>query len=171
MSKFWLHIFCFLSFVNFLLLNIIIVYSFLIIIPIILGLFLSLFPSPSCILIFKVNILHIFKLIFWLSKLRTRKYLCWLLLYFLGLSNYCVSAKNNWTWSIRFVGFLGILRILWFIIIPWPISRGITLSELRIKFFRGSISLVVSCFRMLPAHWSLSFKYYKKFIFYITNHC
>ena len=55
-----LHVFGFLGFVDLLLLNVIIVDSFFSIVPIVLVLFLSLLPCPCCVLIFIVNIFHVF---------------------------------------------------------------------------------------------------------------
>jgi hypothetical protein len=55
-----LHVFGFFGFVDFLLFDIIVVYSFFSIVPIVLVLFLGLLPCPCCILIFIVNILHVF---------------------------------------------------------------------------------------------------------------
>lgn len=159
MLDFRLHIFCFLCFINFFLFNIIIINSLLIIIPVVLCLLLSLLPSPSCILIFIINIFHIFYFIWWFSEFRSGKYLCWLLFNVLTLFNDCISTKYNWTWSIWFTRFLRTMRMLWFTIIPWSIPWWLSLSKFRVEIFRSWFSLIFSNLWVLPiTHISFSFK-------------
>ncbi len=165
MFNLWLHIFCFFGLVYFLLFKIIIINTLLSIIPIILCLFLCLLPSPCCIFILIIYIFHVFYFIRRFTELWSWKNLCWLLLYFLCLFYYCVPSKYNRTWTIRFVWFLRTMRIFWFTIVSWSISRRITLSELRIKIFWCWFSIIISNLRELTTHFILSFKsiYYKIF--------
>lgn len=152
MRNFWLHVFCFLCLIDFLLLNIIIIDSLLSVIPIILVLFFCLFPSQSCILILEIDIFHIFQLILRFSELGPWKNFNWLFLNFLGLSYNCVASKNYRSWSIWFAWFLRTVRMLGFAIISRSISWLIALSELRVKVFRRRVFIIVPHLRVLPTH-------------------
>lgn len=163
MSNLRLHIFGFLCFVYFLLLDIVIVNSFFSIVPIILILFCSLLPSPSCELIINVDVLHVDYLVARFTKFWPWKDLCRLFFNFLCLFYYCITTKNDWTRAVWFARLLRTMRIFRFVIIPRPISWGISLPELWIKVLRHWFSIILSCFRELSTHLIDSFKnlYYK----------
>lgn len=144
-----LHTFGFLCFVDFLFLEVVIMHSLLSVVPIILVLLLGLLPSPRCVLVFKVDILHVFDFVAGLSKLGAGKYLCRLLFQFLALLDHCIAPEYHRAWTIWFVWLLGAVRMFRFSIISGTVSRRVAIAVLRIIVF-GSWAPVI-----LPGLWEL----------------
>ena len=152
-----LHIFCLLCLIYFLLLNSFIIDAIFSIVPVIFCLFLSLLPSPGCILIVKIHVFHVFYFIIWFAELRTRKNLCRLILWFLTLFYYRITSKYYRARTVWSTWFLRTMWMFWFAIVSGSVSWRIPDAKLWIKLLWSWISVIFSWLWVLSTHSSFLF--------------